>query len=286
MKNNSLTMQALKSRAALLFASAGILALAVSCSKDGIELSETQNQNSSPNSQRVQSLKWAAYPSSDYRESFYRLSTETGETASVSKVNDATYGDVFAVNKPSGSKRAELSRTEPSQGTKPDYVPAEGDLVYIGWRQKINIAGNTFPSGGFAVFQNKSNDPHSQNYPFLMGYDGKTLTLTKYVSGSGSQESRGTKIWSKAVSENSWATIVLGVKFSKNSSTGYIQLWHNGSAQDLVGDDSSRKVFHRTLDDNGNYFKWGAYNETSRNFNITNYLTNMKIATTYDEARP
>jgi Polysaccharide lyase len=281
MKKVQSIIKSIQSKSVLGFACVSMFTLVVSCTNEGLNVPEAQN---SPSSQRVQSVKWSANPSNDYLESFYRLSTESGESASVSKASDATHGDVFKVNKPSGSKRAELSRTE---GTKsPKYIPADGDLVYIGWRQKVDIAGTTFPSSGFAVFQNKSNDPHSQNYPFLMGYDGKTLTLTKYVAGSGSQASRGTQIWSKAVSENSWATIVLGVKFSKNSNTGYIQLWYNGSAQDLVGDDSSKKVFHRTFDDNGNYFKWGAYNEVARPFNITSYLTDMKVATTYDEARP
>lgn len=286
MKNNNSDFSWRSKQATQMLFTAALFLSMASCAKHENPVPEEDLAVPTAVSERAGTVLWSDDPNKNYLESFYRLSTESGESASVTTVNDGTHGKVWAINKPSGSKRAEFSRTEPSQGTRASYTPKDGEVVYIGWRMKVDIAGTTFPSGGFAVFQNKSNDPHSQNYPFLMGYDGKTLTLTKYVAGSGSQASRGTTIWSKAVSENSWATLVLGIKFSKNANDGYIKLWHNGSAQDLVGDDSEKKVIHRTLDDNGNYFKWGAYNETARNFNITAYLTDMKVGTTYDVARP
>jgi Polysaccharide lyase len=290
MKNNCLTMKSLKTRVAILLASAGILSLA-SCTNEGIEVPDAQNDNISPSSQRIQSLNWSADPNLTYTDSFYRLSVEPGENASVSTTNDATYGKVWAVNKPSGSKRAELSQTDPSTGSRAAYVPSEGSKVYIGWRWKVNIAGTGNPTSGFAVFQNKSNNKSdgsstTQNYPFNLEYDGTTLTLATFVPGTGSQSSRRTERWSRAIGENQWLAIVIGVKFSKNSSIGTLELWANGTKQNLVGDNSSQILSHRTLDDFGNYFKWGAYSEAARPFNITAYLDNMKVATTYDEARP
>jgi hypothetical protein len=289
MKNNRQTVKSLKSRALILLTSVGILSLA-SCTNEGIEVPDAQNENASPSSERVQSLKWSADPNLNYLNSFYRLSVESGEDASVSTTNDATWGKVWVVNKPSGSKRAELSQTDPSIGSRASYVPSEGSKVYIGWRWKINIAGSGRPSDGFAVFQNKSNSKSdgsatTQNYPFVLDYDGINLTLSTFVPGAGSQSSRRTERWSRAVSENQWLAIVIGVKFS-NSSNGTLELWANGTKQNLVGDGSGQVLSHRTLDDTGNYFKWGAYSEAARNYNITAYLDNMKVATTYSEAQP
>jgi hypothetical protein len=261
--------------------------LTLSCQQDEVLQAESESQAANPDrSARINSVKWSDDPNLVYTDSFYRLSVESGETASVTTVNDATHGKVWKVNKPSGSKRAELSQTDPSTGTRASYVPAEGDKVYIGWRVKMDIAGSSNPSSGMAIFQNKSSGTTTQNYPFLFGWDGSTVTMSTYVPGSGSQASRGTQRWSKSWGENSWLTIVVGVKFSKNSNDGTLELWVNGSKQDLVGDDSNKVLKHRTLDDNGNYFKWGAYNEAARDFNVTAYLANMKVATTYDEARP
>lgn len=73
MKNNSLRMKSLKSRVAILLTSMGILSLA-SCTNEGIEVPDAQNENASPSSQRVQSLKWSADPNQNYLNSFYRLS--------------------------------------------------------------------------------------------------------------------------------------------------------------------------------------------------------------------
>jgi hypothetical protein len=291
MKKNHLFVTPFIKRGLALFALANLYFFSISCSKEEIISDEIQteafnNNTSKPESLRVNAVKWTADPNLVYTDSFYRLSVESGEPASVTTENDATYGKVWKVNKPSGSKRAELSQTDPSTGNRAAYVPAEGDKVYIGWRVKMNIVGSTNPSSGMAIFQNKSQGTTTQNYPFLFGWNGSTITMSTYVPGSGSQASRGTQRWSRAYGENSWLTIVVGVKFSKNSSTGTLELWVNGTKQDLVGDDASKVLTHRTLDDNGNYFKWGAYNEAARDFNVTAYLANMKVATTYDEARP
>ena len=220
---------------------------------------------------------WYADPNKNYLESFYRLSVEAGEVGEVSTVNDPVYGKVWNVRKPAGSKRAELSRTD-------GYIPAEGDIVFVGWRWKANIVGNSAP--GFAIFQNKSDGTSSQNYPFLMGYNGTNMGLSIYTPGTTSQESRGKQIWSKPVSEGEWVSIVLGITYSKDASKGRLEMWFNGVKQDLLNDDLNKQITHRTLDDNGNYFKWGAYNEASRNYDITINLDEMRVAKDYASAEP
>ena len=221
---------------------------------------------------------WYGDPNKGYLESFYRLSRETGEEGTVKTVNDPVHGKVWEINKPSGSKRTELARTD-------GYVPTEGDKIYLGWKMKLSIVGTVNP-GGFAVFQLKSEDPHSQNYPLLMGSSGNNLGLSAYNPGTGSQASRGRGLCSKSVPEGTWVSIVLGIKFSKDANVGYVECWLDGVKQDLFGDDANKQAKHRTLDDNGNYFKWGAYNEDSRDFDITVNLDEMRLAKDYYSANP
>jgi Polysaccharide lyase/Bacterial Ig-like domain (group 2)/Cellulose binding domain len=221
---------------------------------------------------------WYGDPEEDYRKNFYRLSVEPDEPASVTVQRDPDHGAVWKVNKPAGSKRAELSKTN-------GYSPKEGDKVYIGWRMKVSIVGSAMP-GGFSLFQNKSESPHSQNYPFTLGFTGTQLSLNAYDPGTGSQSSRGRNLLKRPLAEGEWVTLVLGVHFSRQDNIGYIELWLDGEKQTLAGSDSRKRVMHRTLDDSGNYFKWGAYNEASRDFDISVYLDEMRVAMDYASANP
>jgi uncharacterized beta-barrel protein YwiB (DUF1934 family) len=219
---------------------------------------------------------WYGDPEKNYLQSFYRLSRETGEVGTVNTTIDPEHGKVWVLNKPSGDKRCEFARTE---GTVNSYTPKEGDLLYLGWRMKTNIVGNTFP-GGFAMFQWKSDTPHSQNYPFIIGGNGQSVTLSAYDAGTTSQGSRQEQLCSKNVAENTWVTIVLAIKVSRNENIGYLECWFDGVKQNMPG--GGTRFSHRTLDDSGNYCKWGAYNEASRNFDISVYLDEMRMSTNFD----
>ncbi len=231
-------------------------------------------------------LLWYADPAKPQAENFYNLNIEPNEKGSLEVVNDEKHGKVWQVNKPSGSKRTELARSRPKMDTLQNaYTPKEGDVIYLGYQWKVVIEGDE-ERKGFAVFQNKSESPHSQNYPFNLDYNGKTLSLNAYTQGEGSQKSRGKKVWEKPIKENEWVTIVMGVKFSRDAGVGHIELWLNGEKQVLHGQDKAGKFIHRTLDDSGNYFKWGAYNENSRPYNITVNLDEMRVAKDYETANP
>lgn len=281
-------------RLSLFFASFTILSVSLSCVREKISKEPEQGafQDSSKNVADANPvIYWYANPNKPYLESFYALNREPNEEGTVVQAGDPTYGPIWKVNKPAGSKRAELSQTNPKNpaaGNPNQYVPSEGSTVYIGWRWKGNIAGSAFPADGFAIFQNKSSGNGSQNYPMNIDWDGKEVTLNKFVPGTTSQSSRKTTIWRKNIGENSWNKFVMKVKFSKNASVGTIEFWHNGSKQTLVGQNNTtnKKLFHRTLDDNGNYFKWGAYNEASRNFDITVYLDEMRVTSDLASATP
>ena len=290
MKKQNSVPQFLKARN--LITAVAISGFAFSCSQENIATIEDVNSAKSvESSARIQSQIWYGNPNNPYLESFYALNTEQGEDGSVVQAGDPTYGSIWKVNKPSGSKRAELSQTnpnDPAPNTSNKYIPSEGSTIYLGWRWKGNIAGSTFPDEGFAIFQNKSTNNGSQNYPFNMDWDGREVTLNKFVTGSGSQSSRKTTIWRKAISENQWVKFVMKVKFSKNASVGTLEFWYNGAKQTLIGQNNStdKRLTHRTLDDEGNYFKWGAYNEASRDFNITVYLDEMRVASDLATAQP
>lgn len=217
---------------------------------------------------------WYGDPNRNYKDSFYRLSRESGETGTVTTTNDANHGKVWVINKPYGEKRCELARTE---GTVNSYTPKEGDMLYLGWRMKVEIAGASNPSG-FAVFQWKSTNTHSQNYPFIFGYSGNSVSMSAYDAGTGSQSSRQEKLCSKFVGEGNWVSIVVAVKVSRNENIGYLECWYDGVKQTMPGGGTRFK--HRTLDDNGNYCKWGAYNEASRYFDITVSFDEMRFGTT------
>jgi endo-chitodextinase len=231
-------------------------------------------------------LLWYADPNKPQTENFYNLNIEPNEKGSLEVINDEKHGKVWQVNKPSGSKRTELSRSRPKKDTLQNaYTPKEGDTIYLGYQWKVMIEGNE-ERKSFAVFQNKSESPHSQNYPFNLDYNGKMLSMNAFTQGEGSQKSRAKKIWEKPVKENEWVTIVMGIKFSRDADIGHIELWFNGEKQVLEGQDTSGKFIHRTLDDSGNYFKWGAYNENSRPFNITVSLDEMRVTKDYKTANP
>ncbi len=220
---------------------------------------------------------WYGDPNMNYLESFYRLSRETGEDGTIKTVTDPVHGKVWEINKPIGSKRTEVARTN-------GYIPKEGDLVYVGWRMKISIAGTANPNG-IAIFQLKSEGNQTQNYPLLMGSDGNSISLIAYDPGTSPQASRAKNLCRKNVNEGNWVSIVLAIKFSDNANIGYVECWFDGVKQDLNGDDANKRVKHRTLDDS-NYFKWGAYNEEARPFNITANLDEMRVTKDYASAEP
>lgn len=233
-------------------------------------------------------LLWYADPAKPQAENFYNLNIEPNEKGTLEVIDDEKHGKIWQVNKPSGSKRTELSRSRPKvmkDSTTNAYIPKEGDKVYLGYQWKAVIAGND-ERKGFAVFQYKSDSPHSQNYPFNLHYNGKKLAMSVYVPGTGSQSSRGKEVWATDVKENEWVTIVMGINVSQDASKGYLELWINGKKQVLAGEDKTGKRYHRTLDDSGNYFKWGAYGEAGRPFDVTVNLDEMRVAKDYETANP
>ena len=91
----------------------------------------------------------------------------------VKAVRDKAGKKIWRVYKPDCDKRAEIRGAE-------GYHQREGETYYIGWRWRMrqpNVKTN-----GVTVFQWKAYGNDTQNYPFCMGYDGESLSMTKCAS--------------------------------------------------------------------------------------------------------
>jgi hypothetical protein len=222
---------------------------------------------------------WYGSPDKPYKDSFRLLNKEPGEAGTAIVINDPTMGKVWSINKPAGSKRTEFARTL-------GYIPNEGDKVYVGWRVKVNIEGSRNPDGA-VVFQLKTEGNGNQDHPVTVGYNGTTITVDGVDPGTGSCISCRSKTFcGKGMKENEWTSIVLGFKFSSNAEVGYVEVWINGVKQNLINDNADKQSKHRTIDTGEMYFKWGAYNENSRDYNITVNMDEMRVAKTYALAEP
>ena len=225
---------------------------------------------------------WYGDPNRPLTASFRTLNRESGEAGTARAVDDPVHGKIWRVNKPAGSKRAEFARTT---GSVNHYNIKDGDRVYVGWRVKVNVAGSRKPNGGFAIFQLKTRGNLLQNHPVSIGYDAsrKMLNLQGINPGTGFVSPRKFTFTEHPMNEDTWTTIVLGFKFSKaykKDKVGFVEAWINGVKQDLIDQNSRQQSYHRTHEEGYMYFKWGAYNETSRNFNITVDMGDMRVGTT------
>ncbi|WP_394153751.1 LamG-like jellyroll fold domain-containing protein [Vibrio maritimus] len=254
---------------------------------------------------------WSANPQVDPRveDSFKRFDAgnypqdycwEPGDqngvpASNVSTFNDTHYGTVWKINKPKMRKRAEFARAE---GKVNSYSAEDGDDIYIGWRWKISTEDSAEISDEVTVFQWKSADPHDQNYPLNMEYDG-TLTLNAFgpsYDGTGWPSQRRAVLWRKEIPQDEWVTFVVRVKVDRQDFGGVVQFWYNGEIQSLENIDFNeykvklsedrKTAFHRTGDGQFVYPKWGVYNKASCNYEINAYFDAMKIGTNFDIVQP
>ncbi len=260
---------------------------------------------------RASDVLWYADPNSNFRAAFGFFDTHgftsgscadsSGEEPTVSTPTDARFGKIWRINKPLNRKRAEFARI--------DSLTFEEDGDYfIGWRWRATSEPRL--TNGMSIFQWKSaaaggGRPNLQNYPFSMGYDGQRVTLAAQGPGPsdawwtapGQTITRlRTTLWSQDVSPGSWATFVVHVRVSRDPDKGFIELWHNGSKQQFsnsgyreyqatLGSDR-KKAYLRTNDGSAVNPKWGPYGGGSCDFDVTMDFASMRVAQTYESARP
>lgn len=241
---------------------------------------------------------WYGDPNKSSKDVFTNFNDQDnhGTTPTLTTVDDATYGKVWKVYKPSGAKRAEISRAK-------GYEQHDGETIYIGYKWKINIIQNDFKEG-CAVFQWKSEggDDVMQNYPFNLTYGNGMLSLNAYGPGDSpgwwlkQGETIGRKknnLWKKPVPQNEWQSIIFGIKVSSYTGTdttklGHIEYWLNGVKQTFNVDDKGAdyrvilspdktRAYNRTLDGKITYPKWGAYGGAAIPYDITAYVADLRI---------
>ncbi len=210
-------------------------------------------------------------------------------SGSVSPAVDAVYGKIWRVHKPAADKRAEIRGATgfSNHGGKGGTIQ-EGGTYYLGWRYKFHMPDKKM--GGWACFQWKSYpDPHGdgvndQEYPILMGYDGRRLSLTKYGSDWKTQRSQIVNLWSKPVAIDTWVDIVLVIKLSREKTVGYIEFYFNGDKQELLT--GGTRVYHNTMDAFEVSPKWGAYNKNAIGTEITVDIADLRIGTDLESVMP
>ncbi|MBK0383597.1 heparin lyase I family protein [Pedobacter sp. SD-b] len=249
-------------------------------------------------SQIAGKLIWYGNPDKPYKDVFVNFNDEDnhGTTPTLTTINDPKYGKVWKVYKPSGAKRAEISRAK-------GYEQHDGETIYISYNWKIKVKQKKFKTG-CAVFQWKTEGGGDvrQNYPFNLTYGNGVLSLNAYGPGTSTDwwknpgkniATKKNTIWKKAVPQNQWQNIVFGIKVSSYTGTdttklGYIEFWFNGVKQTFNVDNSGidyrvilspdkKRAYHRTLDGNITYPKWGAYGGSSIPYDITAYVSDLKI---------
>lgn len=190
-------------------------------------------------------------------------------SGSVSVVSDATYGQVWKFYKPAGSHRTE--------GHAADVFQAqEGDDIYIGWASKLIMPQNL---STLAIFQWKSYPTQGslQNHPVMLRTTSGQWILRDYQVGDIPHND-----WAESLDTGSWHSFVLRIKVSDNATTGFIEFWYDGVKQVL--NNGSTRRYCRTLDSDYCDPKWGVYGGDSDD--ATNYIADLKIATTYALAEP
>jgi hypothetical protein len=206
---------------------------------------------------------------------FRLLNLEGG--AQVSVVADATYGKVFRFYKPSGSNRCESSHCT-------NYRAAEGDLLYLGWRFKVDMSQSQTTN---AVFQWHSYPTSQiQNYPIVIKTISGTLWFEQYNPNGTTPVRSSTNVrnalWSTPFIPNKWFTVVLAIKYSLDVKQGYVEFWYEGTQQTLRN--GSTRFVCRTHDGDYSDPKWGVYGAS--NATVTNYVCGLRIGSDYESANP
>ncbi len=228
---------------------------------------------------------WYADPAKAPSENFCFLDfegvNETKGFGSVTAVEDPKYGQVWRVYKPKADKRAEI------RGARGIHNPGGfGGLkiidkpYYIGWRWKFesreSIAGNV------CIFQWKGYRPFTQNYPFLMEYNGREVQMRKFDDHWMQTRKGVATIWKKPVKMGEWVNFVVIVKQSEDKQKGYIEFYVNGEMQKFSTGET--RYYHKTLDGSETGPKWGAYNSSAVGREITVHLAEMRITTSLETA--
>ena len=145
-------------------------------------------------------------------------------------------------------------------------------------------------TGNWACFQWKSYaDPDrpeifTQNYPLIMSYNGRELSLTKHGAGWSTDHSKVVKLWSQPVKIGTWVDVVLVINPSRDEKTGYVEIYFNGEPQKLLT--GGARDYCKTMDGLEVAPKWGAYNKNAIGTEIIVDLADLRIGTDLESVMP
>lgn len=226
---------------------------------------------------------------------------------------DGVEGRSWKITSPSNGRRAELAFTK-------GFKHNRGKNHYYSWRWRIDA--NSTITKDVTVFQWKTRNlgsfgtDGSQNYPLNMEYNNGQLKLYYFApcknSSGGFQnwgeckKSNGNQqfpsdrqylLKSISVNENEWVELVLRIQRGEGesgSTAGKVQLWVNGSLQQLTipGTSSTTNNLEVKTDDAPNnsynndsvYPKWGIYNNNSCDYTIQTWTNSLRVYDTHTDA--
>jgi len=202
---------------------------------------------------------------------FKTVGSNCGAPGSVAAASDATYGTVWRYNKPSGSDRCE-SHGITVNGS--GYVFQNGSSYYLGWRSRL-----TSTADNNANFQWKAypTDGSLQNWPIVLKIISNRITMIQRQPGNDVRT-----VWSAPVSANQWNHYVLYIGVSSGTTSGWVELWHNGTKQTLSN--GTQRWSCRTFDSEHVCPKWGTYGASTTS--ISNYVHALRVGTTYADVGP
>ncbi|WP_300601619.1 heparin lyase I family protein [Niabella sp.] len=184
-------------------------------------------------------------------------------SGAVTTINDETSTLCWKFLKPSGSHRTE------GHGAK-NYQAQDGDEIYIGWTSKLYMPSTLQTD---AVFQWKSYPTGTTaNHPIMLRTKNGNLELQYFdINHTASVP------WSTTLATSSWLKFVLRMKLSYSATTGYIELWYNGTKQTFSN--GSQRYYCRTMDATYCDPKWGVYGGDEAQ--VTNIVKGIRIGTSY-----
>lgn len=163
----------------------------------------------------------------------------------------------------------------------------EGEEAYIGWSTFFPADTPTIPAGGWFVFFEFHGKPHNGSpLPGVFGLS--TRNGQDVISFGRSAQYGHDSPWQAPLTRNRWTDFVLRVKFSKDESVGFVELWVDGRPQTFA--DGSTRLRQSTImaDQNDglypiatNYRKAGMIPGP-----VTVYHDAVRVAGSYDAARP
>lgn len=188
-------------------------------------------------------------------------------TGTVTTINDETGTLCWKFLKPADSHRTE------GHGAK-NYQALEGAEIYIGWTCKLYMPVALQTD---AVWQWKSYPTSTTaNHPLMLRTKNSNLELQYFDINHVASVP-----WSIPLSVSTWQSFVLRMKVSSSATTGYIELWYNGTKQTFSN--GSQRYYCRTFDSDSVDPKWGVYGGDASQ--VTNIVKKIRIGTTYADAQ-